>query len=103
MLPKIVFVDDEICILNGIKRSLFLYKKEWSTVFFDSGVKALEYMKSASVDVLVSDVRMPNMDGIELFNIVSSKYPNIIRIILSGYTYPSHVKRRCWFRRFADR
>lgn len=86
MKLSILFVDDEINILKGIERMLFPYRKQWNMGFVDNGKKALEYIESNTVDVLISDMRMPEMDGAQLLEIIKEKYPQIIRIILSGHS-----------------
>jgi HD-like signal output (HDOD) protein/CheY-like chemotaxis protein len=83
-LPVVMFVDDEVGVLNGLRR-LFRNKKDnWSMLFANSGAEALEIMEGASVDVLVTDMRMPGMDGAELLQQVADRFPVTVRIILSG-------------------
>lgn len=83
---KILFVDDEPKILTGIERMLFDMAGEWEMSFADSGIKALEILEKCPVDVVVSDMHMPMMNGAELLTKVKSNYPSAVRIILSGYT-----------------
>jgi len=83
-MKRILFVDDEIMVLNGLKRLLRSYRKEWSLHFATSAKEALEVMESNSFDVVVSDMRMPEMDGATFLNIVKEKYPQVMRIVLSG-------------------
>ncbi len=83
---KILFVDDEVNILNALKRKLHFMNTEWDMSFADSGKKGLELMELSPFDILVTDMRMPEMSGIELLSIVYEKYPDVVRIILSGHT-----------------
>lgn len=83
---KILFVDDEPRILSGIERMLFDMADEWDMIFAESGAQALEHLENNSVDVIVSDMRMPVMDGAELLRQVQAHYPTTVRIILSGHT-----------------
>ncbi|XPV77533.1 MAG: HDOD domain-containing protein [Desulfovibrio sp.] len=83
-LVKILFVDDEPNVLSSIRRMLFPIRKEWQMQFADSGAKALELMEKTRFDVLVTDIRMPEMSGAELLGIVREKHPHTIRIALSG-------------------
>lgn len=83
---KILFVDDEPRILSGIERMLFDMTDEWDMSFAESGAQALEHLENNSVDVIVSDMRMPVMDGAELLKQVQAHYPTTVRIILSGHT-----------------
>ncbi len=84
--PKVMFVDDEKNIIDGMKRMLYPMRKEWDMIFTTSGIKALEFMKTNHVDVIISDMRMPEMDGSELLTIIKEKYPSTARYILSGYS-----------------
>ncbi len=84
MKRSILFVDDEKQILNSLRR-VFM-GKDYNLYFALSGEEALEILDSKSVDLIISDMRMPNMDGIKLLSIVKDKYPKVIRMILSGYS-----------------
>lgn len=83
---SILFVDDEPNILRGLKRMLRPYVKEWDMSFVESGKDALTMLQQAHYDVVVSDMRMPGMDGAELLGHVRELYPATIRIALSGYS-----------------
>jgi len=80
----ILFVDDEKNVLTGLKRIVHAMRHEWSASFASSGQQALQLMDEETFDVVVSDMRMPGMDGAELLSEVSSEYPQMIRILLSG-------------------
>ncbi|MBA3936536.1 MAG: HDOD domain-containing protein [Planctomycetes bacterium] len=81
---RILFVDDEVRILEGIQRMLRPMREEWDVLVRDSGAKALELLASEKIDVVVSDMRMPGMDGAELLQTVMQRHPQVVRIILSG-------------------
>jgi len=81
---RIMFVDDEVKVLDGIRRSLYPMRSEWQMSFAESGQQALDMMKAAPVDVVISDLRMPGMNGTELLSHVRERYPAVVRIILSG-------------------
>lgn len=83
---KILFVDDEPRILRAIERMLFDMVDEWEMDFVTSAVEALEFLEHDPVDVIVTDMRMPGMDGAELLKEIQGRSPNIVRIILSGHT-----------------
>lgn len=83
---NILFIDDEPHVLAGLRRMLRPLRDEWQMFFADSGAAALEMLKTQSVDVVVSDMRMPGMDGAQLLARVQQLYPNVVRIILSGYS-----------------
>lgn len=83
---KILFVDDEPRILEGITRMLFHLADEWDMTCVESGQAALEELENSHFDVVVSDMRMPGMDGVAVLKEVREKYPNVVRIILSGHS-----------------
>lgn len=81
----ILFVDDEDNILRGLKRMMRPKREDWDTVFASSGLEALACLEKQHIDVVVSDMRMPGMDGAALLTQVQTLYPQIVRIVLSGY------------------
>jgi response regulator RpfG family c-di-GMP phosphodiesterase len=84
--PKytLLCVDDEKNILNALKR--LLRKENFRLLIGNSGKEGLEILAENEVHVVVSDQRMPEMNGTEFLKEVKDRYPNIIRIILTGYT-----------------
>jgi len=80
----ILFVDDEEKILKSLERGLL--DETYHTLFATSGKEALEILEQEEVHVIVTDMRMPEMSGIDLLRIVKEKYPHIVRLVLSGYT-----------------
>ncbi len=80
----ILFVDDEESVLNSLQRGLI--DEPYGTLFADSGKEALELLSKNEVQVIVSDMRMPGMDGLEFIRKVKKEYPFTIRLIMSGYT-----------------
>lgn len=91
---KVLFVDDERQILRGIERMLDASDIEWEAEFVGSGQEALDRIKQDDeIDTLVTDMRMPGMDGAQLLEQVSIEYPHIVRIILSGQADKSTVLR----------
>lgn len=83
---NIIFVDDELNILQGLRRQLRGLRNEWEMFFVDSGAAALELLKTRHFDVVVSDMRMPEMDGAQLLSKIKQQYPHMVRIVLSGYS-----------------
>jgi response regulator RpfG family c-di-GMP phosphodiesterase len=79
--PSILLVDDEVAILDGLRRQL---RKRFTVHTANSGAAALELLESESVTVVVSDMRMPQMDGATFLSRVHSLYPNVVRILLTG-------------------
>ena len=85
-MKNILFVDDEPVLLDGLRRSLRSMRNEWTMTFADGGEEALKALEQTPFDVVVSDMRMPKMDGAQLLNEVQRRYPHIVRIVLSGYS-----------------
>ncbi len=82
---RILFVDDDESILAALKNLLYKDRKRWDMTFALSGQKALEMLAAQPVDVLVSDMRMPGMDGAAFLNRVKAEWPATARIMLSGH------------------
>lgn len=83
-LKRILFVDDEPQVLTAIQTLLYRNRREWEMVFVGSGAAALEEFERHAFDVIVADLRMPQMDGIALLHEVQRRYPGTVRIALSG-------------------
>ncbi|MBW2438691.1 MAG: response regulator [Desulfobacterales bacterium] len=81
---RILFVDDEPMVLKGLQRSLRKMRAEWEMHFTTSSKEALDILDGAPFDVVVSDLRMPEMDGAQLLAEVKQRHPQLVRIILSG-------------------
>lgn len=86
---SVLFVDDEVNILRSIERSL-LYEN-FTSYFANSGKEALEIMEGKKIDVIITDMRMPEMNGLELLKIIAEKWPNTVKIVLSGYAQLTQV------------
>ncbi len=84
MKHQILFVDDEPRILEGLKRMLRPMRRDWEMSFANGGKEALAFLEHTAVDVVVSDVRMPVINGVQLLTQVKNLYPHTIRILLSG-------------------
>ncbi len=84
MKKRILFVDDDQLLLDGLRRSLRGQRKEWDMTFAANGEEALEALKQSPYDALVTDMRMPGIDGMQLLAIVSREHPEMVRFILSG-------------------
>lgn len=90
---KILFVDDEPCVLDGLRRMMHAMRNDYETDLVESGEVALESMSREDFDVIVSDMRMPGMDGAELLAEVKSRHPKAVRIALSGQTDKAVIYR----------
>ncbi|QED28635.1 response regulator [Microvenator marinus] len=85
MTKKVLCVDDESLVLEGLENTLGW---DFSVVTFTSGAEALDYLRSNSeeVGVIISDMRMPGMDGATFLSEVARSYPDIVRMLLTGYS-----------------
>ena len=90
---RIVFVDDELNILEAMRRAFHCMRGEWSMEFLPSGAAALESLAIMPADVIVSDMRMPGMDGWQLLAEIKRLYPQTVRLVLSGQADPTSVMR----------
>jgi HD-like signal output (HDOD) protein/ActR/RegA family two-component response regulator len=91
MKKRILFVDDEPNVLDGLRRMLHTMRNEWELAFAGSAFEALELLAERTFDVIVSDIRMPQMDGIALLTEVKNRYPAVMRIVLSGQSKQEHI------------
>lgn len=86
MKKNILFVDDDPNILDSFRAMLHRRRKEWAVHTANSGEEALEYMERERMDLVVADIRMPGMDGVQLLNRVRELHPETARVVLSGYS-----------------
>lgn len=84
MKEQVLFIDDDNVLLDGLRRLLRHMRSEWDITFCSSGVKALEMMQQRCFDVVVSDMRMPELDGARVLSGVRDICPNSVRMVLSG-------------------
>lgn len=93
MKKRILFVDDEHSLLEGLRNRLRHQRHKWDMKFAGSGREALEVLAREHFDVIVSDLRMPDMDGATLLQRVREAYPSVTRIVLSGHADESAMFR----------
>jgi HD-like signal output (HDOD) protein/CheY-like chemotaxis protein len=84
-MKRILFVDDEKNILGGLRRTLYAERARWDMEFALGGEAALRICEAGNIDVVVSDMQMPGMDGATLLSRIRDRHPNTARIALSGY------------------
>ncbi|HEX4341560.1 MAG TPA: response regulator [Polyangiaceae bacterium] len=103
-MKRVLFVDDEPQVLEGIRRSLRPKRKEWNMVFCNTMREALVEVECHPTAVVVSDMRMPEMDGAEFLARVAALRPDAMRIILSGQMdEPSAVRAASVAHRFLSK
>jgi HD-like signal output (HDOD) protein/CheY-like chemotaxis protein len=88
-----VFVDDAVNVLHAMRRTMHCMRHEWNMEFVSSGPEALQSLAKTPADVIVSDMRMPGMDGWQLLAEVKALYPQTVRLVLSGYAEPGAIMR----------
>lgn len=79
----VVYVDDEVHNLNSFKAT---FRKEFNVFTAGSAVEALEIMKKNPVHIVITDQRMPEMTGVDFLIKVLEKYPDVMRVLLTGFT-----------------
>jgi len=85
-MRRVLLADDEPRILEGLRRKLRSQRNEWDMAFAPGGETALAIMEATPFDVIVSDMRMPEMDGDTLLTQVRNMHSQVVRIALSGHT-----------------
>ena len=93
MKKRILFVDDDPSILEAFRFMFEAMKTEWNIFFANGGPAALDLMKDHPFDVIVTDMRMPGMNGVQLLTEVMQRYPRTARFIISGYADQEQVAR----------
>jgi len=93
MAKRLLFVDDEPLVLDGLRRALRDMRFEWEMKFVDSGYRALEELDREPYDAIITDMRMPMMDGAQLLDAVQRRHEDIVRIVLSGQSSKDSVLR----------
>ena len=80
----VLFVDDEGNILKAVQR--LLRNEPWEVLTASRGSEALEILEQTPAQVVVSDQRMPEMSGVDLLQAIRERRPNVVRMMLTGYT-----------------
>ncbi|MEZ5100038.1 MAG: response regulator [Thermoleophilia bacterium] len=83
---RILFVDDEEAVLEGLRDALRRFRDEWEMRFALGGRAALAELEAGAFDVVVSDMRMPDVDGAAVLAEARERQPAAVRIVLSGQT-----------------
>jgi two-component system, response regulator YesN len=94
---KIMIIDDELYIRKDLHNLLEEFDYDLDVVDFENPLPALNYLKSTRVDIIISDVRMPDMNGLEFFEIIYKKYPSIYLIIVSGFSDFEYAQKAITF------
>lgn len=81
---KILCVDDEPNILSALRRTLTSFG--YNVISANSGQEGLKLLQKEPVQLVISDMRMPGMDGVSFLEYVSVKWPDTVRVLLTGYS-----------------
>jgi len=92
-VKRILFVDDDESVLDALRNILRKRRNEWDMVFSIGAKAALTELAKAPFDVVVTDMRMPGMDGAALLTHVRDHYPGTARIVLSGHAERDAIVR----------
>ena len=98
---KILIVGDESIEREGISFLVEKYKLPLEVAQATNGKTALEYMRTHPIDILLTDVKMPQMDGLELARHTFEKYPDVRILVFSAYGEFEFAKKRWRHRRSA--
>ena len=93
---SVLFVDDDPLILRAFQRSIDECCSNWTVNFASSGKEALQKLSEQSYDAIVTDMRMPVMDGLQLLDTVTSIAPGVIRFVLSGDTSDTQILKSAY-------
>jgi DNA-binding NtrC family response regulator len=83
-LKHILFVDDDRYLLEGLRDALRPHRRRWKMSFVSSGEEAMTLLAEQEHDIVISDLRMPGIDGATLLAQVREEHPTTVRIVLSG-------------------
>jgi HD-like signal output (HDOD) protein len=92
-MKRLLFVDDDAMVLSGLRRALHDMRQEWDMQFAPGGQAALDALALQPFDAVITDMRMPSMDGAQLLDCIKDRYPEVVRIILSGQSEKEAVLR----------
>lgn len=82
--PVVLFVDDEASILSALRR---LFRPQgYKLLLAEGGAIGLAIMEREPVDLVISDMRMPEMDGVQFLEQVRQRWPDVVRVLLTGYS-----------------
>jgi CheY-like chemotaxis protein len=91
-MKRILFVDDERHILNGLRRQLHGLRASWSMTFAPGGPEAMELLDTQAFDLVVTDMQMPSMDGAQVLEHAAERQEHCARLVLSGHADPDRLR-----------
>ncbi len=96
MIKNVLLVDDDHDMLLAMKAGFQKYKDSFFILLASDGLKAVESLKKNTISLVVTDLKMPGMDGFDLLAHIMEHYPDIPVIIMTGYSTPEmeHLARK---------
>ncbi|HOD17172.1 MAG TPA: response regulator [Candidatus Cloacimonadota bacterium] len=92
MVKKICLVDDEEDLTENLTHEIKALRPDWEVLTFQSGLDAIKEIMKGKIDIVVTDIAMPDMDGYELFWRIKDYDANLPVIMMTGFGYdPNHV------------
>jgi len=88
MIKNVLLVDDDTEMLHALKEGFKKYQESFAVLLAEDGLQALKGLKQNIISLVVTDLKMPNMDGFELLAHIMEHYPDIPVIIITGYSTP---------------
>lgn len=85
-MKRVMFVDDEIAVLDGLRNRLRRQRGKWEMFFILGGKEAVSQLSVLQPDAVVTDMRMPGIDGAGVLQVVRENHPQAVRVILSGHS-----------------
>ena len=92
-MRRVLFVDDEPAVLDGIRKALRCHRKEWTVETANSGAEGLAKLEQGGIDAVLSDLSMPEMDGEAFLGRVRERWPEAVRVVLSGHVEAAVARR----------
>ena len=93
-MMRVVIVDDEMITRTSLKDFICSQLSDYEVAgTFSNGQEALDWMRTHSADIVITDIRMPEMDGLELSRIIQESYPTTMVIIISGHSEFDYAKQ----------
>lgn len=95
MKSKILFVDDDVRVLTSFERVVYPFRDEWDCQFESDSTQVIETLKKGSFDIVVTDVKMPKVDGLKLLALIKEEpdLRDIEVIVVTGFSDSSYKKR----------
>lgn len=92
-MKKVLIVDDESRLLKSLEAGLASYKEKFAVLMANNGLEAVELLQNESIDLLVTDLRMPEMDGFELLAHVAQAHPFLPSVVMTAFATPEIEER----------